>query len=870
MTHRPITTPGGRVRSKCWEVVTLLLALGALLGSDTRPMSVLAAGDDGPGAARKAGADDQKTIAPAPTPQTPAPQATTAPAPQAPAFELRIVGPDDKPVPDTRVTVIMTPRPNDLRLRAGTLVAKSRNSYVLKSDADGRVAFERPARLDYLNYQIRKPGYGYYWNWLNFQNKAVIDLAPKTARLQRAWTIGGIIVDSDGKPIPNVRIILQLQMTGGQIVVSDRIWSNSKGIWKFESVPESMNAVTAQISDPKFVPENPTLDRAEFAVNPGHDPTAKITLKGGFSVTGTVTDDGGKPIAKALVRTRANNDTRSAFTDKKGVYRLEGCGPGSARIVASAKGRAPALQEIEIGPGLGPIDFRLKPGNTIRVRVLDEEGHPVPKATVYFQQWRPGFDFFEVDNAPRQTDVDGLWEWKEAPPEEVLANIGRPNGMTLSNRALSPRKEEYVFRVPKALVISGKVVDAETHQPIKGFRLTSGYVWMGQQVVWEDQNGKPSTGSTYEIKKTDDTGANLVRVEADGYMPAVSREIKSDEAKVTIDFELLKGKTVAVTVLTPDGAPAARAKVAIPGPGEQVVVSGGELQEQGGGNGNMGGLIVGLIRQFRQPRRRLTDVHETDKDGKLRAEAKNANCWIVVTHPTGYAELPGMPSSNPRIVKLKAWARIEGTFQVARQPKANTWISGSRAQYFFGQNSPQIMAQSLRATDAQGRFVFDRVVPGRQQISWARPNGSGDGQMTSSMTMTATCPPGETTHVNLGAEGRPVIGQLRKPPEAKADQLGSAQIWVSQEGGQMWGESELQFNATTDRDGNFAIDDIPPGNYWLNAYIPNAQGQNLQMQQHRFVVPKAKGKLWQRPVDLGVITMSSPEAARAARVRAAR
>ncbi len=207
------------------------------------------------------------------------------------------------------------------------------------------------------------------------------------------------------------------------------------------------------------------------------------------------------------------------------------------------------MQEIEIGPGLGPIDFRLKPGNTIRVRVLDEEGHPVPKATVYFQQWRPGFDFFEVDNAPRQTDVDGLWEWKEAPPEEVLANIGRPNGMTLSNRALSPRKEEYVFRVPKALVISGKVVDAETHQPIKGFRLTSGYVWMGQQVVWEDQNGKPSTGSTYEIKKTDDTGANLVRVEADGYMPAVSREIKSDEAKVTIDFELLKGKTVAVTVL---------------------------------------------------------------------------------------------------------------------------------------------------------------------------------------------------------------------------------------------------------------------------------------------------------------------------------
>ncbi len=149
------------------------------------------------------------------------------------------------------------------------------------------------------------------------------------------------------------------------------------------------------------------------------------------------------------------------------------------------------------------------------------------------------------------------------------------------------------------------------------------------------------------------------------------------------------------------------------------MISGGEIQEQLG-NGNLGGPIVGLVRQARRARRGLADVHETDKEGKFRAEAKNSNCWIVVTHPTGYAELPGMPNSNPRIIKLKPWARIEGTYQVARQPKANTWISGLRAQYFFGQNSPQIMAQSLRATDAHGRFVFDHIVPGQQRISSSR------------------------------------------------------------------------------------------------------------------------------------------------------
>src|SRR5580704_5288901 len=132
-------------------------------------------------------ADDGKPATALPASKTPV-VAAQAVAP----FDLRIVGPDDKPVPDARVTLFMTPRPDDVRLRAGTLINKSRGGLVLKSDAEGRVAVERPARLDYLNYQIRAPGYGYYWNWINFQNKANTELTPRTARLERAWTIGGI------------------------------------------------------------------------------------------------------------------------------------------------------------------------------------------------------------------------------------------------------------------------------------------------------------------------------------------------------------------------------------------------------------------------------------------------------------------------------------------------------------------------------------------------------------------------------------------------------------------------------------------------------------------------------------------------------
>ena len=62
--------------------------------------------------------------------------------------------------------------------------------------------------------------------------------------------------------------------------------------------------------------------------------------------------------------------------------------------------------------------------------------------------------------------------------------------------------------------------------------------------------------------------AHLIRIEAEGYEVAVSREIKSTEGDVLIDFELKRGTNIAAKVTTPDGAPAAGARIA---PGDRRV-----------------------------------------------------------------------------------------------------------------------------------------------------------------------------------------------------------------------------------------------------------------------------------------------------------
>ena len=59
--------------------------------------------------------------------------------------------------------------------------------------------------------------------------------------------------------------------------------------------------------------------------------------------------------------------------------------------------------------------------------------------------------------------------WNEAPLDEFQADICRPDGMQLTGQPLIAREEEYVFRVPAALVVSGKVVDAVTKSRSKHF-----------------------------------------------------------------------------------------------------------------------------------------------------------------------------------------------------------------------------------------------------------------------------------------------------------------------------------------------------------------------------------------------------------------
>ncbi len=493
------------------------------------------------------------------------------------------------------------------------------------------------------------------------------------------------------------------------------------------------------------------------------------------------------------------------------------------------------------------VDFQLKPGKTLRLRVLDEAGRPLPKAQVSI--WANGsFDSFEADQAPRETDVDGAWVWHDVPSEDVMVTINRPRGMTLNWRRLRAREAEYVFRLGVALVITGRVIDAETKQPLRNFRCTSGVRMNGQQHNWNNNANWARGNGTYQVLQKYEQSAYLVRIEADGYWPSISREIQADEGNVTIDFELLKAKEFAATVLTPEGLPADGAKLAMFRPNDAVFLTRGEFAGS------------------------QSDVWEADRTGRVTIGAKRVGLRLVITHPQGYLDLQGLPSANPHLFKLAPWARIEGTVQVGRRPLTDVEVSlngGTFAQNAPIRNAPPLDRET-QMTDSRGRFVFERVIPGLQRITLKRVMGAGKSETSFTANVPVECAAGQTAHVDLGATGRPVIGQLRRPPDFKSDvALSTASIMVLPDSAQYDFETAITFSAKPDDDGNFSLDGLQPGNYVLYGFV---QGPLLaQVQGRHFTVPVVNEKLSQRPVDLGVLTLKKVEPMAApARAKAAK
>jgi beta-lactamase regulating signal transducer with metallopeptidase domain len=755
-------------------------------------------------------------------------------------FELHVVGPDGKPVPEAIVHIRTSPAPTANWIRHGKFVRHGSYGAFLSADGEGRLALALPRVPTDFDVDITTPGFGPYW--ASWSSNAHDEAIPRkfTAQLEAGWSIGGIIVDASGKPVEGVQIrpfIEYKKRPGylGQMGIGTTLRTDAAGKWQFDSVPASMAEIEVGIDHPDFKPGGRRLARGGFEIEKARLPAAKVVLDRGITVSGKVSDEAGNPIAQALVRTKFVNDIREARTGNDGVYRLGGCEPRAVRIVVSAKGRATDMRELNIEPEMGPVDFQMKPGGTVRIRVLDADDKPVSKARIFFQRWRGQFSYFEFNHVSQYADENGVWEWKEAPLDEFNADICPPDGMELELQPLVARAEAYVFRTAPALVVSGKVVDAVTKNPIKKFRVVPGFRSAEKEMHWRRSENYVATLGNYRLRRTR-ADFDQIRIEADGYNAATSRDIKSSEGNVSIDFELTRGKNVVARVFTPRNLPAVGAQVALGVAGSQINIKNGDIADPS----------IYCAREA------------TDLSGRFHFPAQDKNFELVITHPSGFAHVKSAPEWDlTKIIHLEPWARVEGTFRIGKALAPSVPITLDVARLHGNERvTPRFYIQYESATGPDGRFVFERVIPGKGRIGrrLSLTVDTGATEVTSVYTIPAEFLSGTTNQVDLGGTGRAVVGKLRPPDGFKEKVRWNFALVTVRSAAAEPNANSPQFTATVDLDGKFRIDDVRAGDYSLAVDLFQGVAAG-GLQGHRFTVPRAEDDRSSKPVDLGTLTL---------------
>jgi hypothetical protein len=184
---------------------------------------------------------------------------------------------------------------------------------------------------------------------------------------------------------------------------------------------------------------------------------------------------------------------------------------------------------------------------------------------------------------------------------------------------------------------------------------------------------------------------------------------------------------------------------------------------------------------------------------------------------------------NGKLV-LQPFGRIEGAFKRGAQPvTAQEFTLVAR-----GSNLSFDWTEYKAATDANGRFVFDRVPPGEIQI--VRLVSTGEQSWTHSYGADVAVAPGQTAQVTIGDSGATLTGRIRfESPPAEAEKLSiegrlstvlpplpaslSAEekitYYQSAEGSARVSQMK-HFVINIAADSSWSVDSIPPGSYRFN------------------------------------------------------
>ncbi|MEO1235867.1 MAG: carboxypeptidase regulatory-like domain-containing protein [Planctomycetota bacterium] len=592
-----------------------------------------------------------------------------------------------------------------------------------------------------------------------------------TATLYPTATYGGVVVNEDGEPIAGA--VGEVWIDGierpnglGRPSVPAlrrvRVTTDEEGRWRSSPLPDTANfALRVRWMHPDYLSDRwGGQFSGELAMAELREGTARSTMPRGVVVRGRVFDQDGQPLAGAHV---AQGDDRfpsnappATRTDAEGVFVFPHTEPGRLVLTVTAKGHAPQLVQTNVAAGTAsdgfePIEFRLAEAAVFRFRVVDADGEPIAGASVCPDTWKG----FRTIPGRVRTDANGeaTWHGPHDPVEfDVFASRdhGQKRGLTFS-----PSKSDggvHVVTLGEPLRITATVTDAATGEPVKAFTPVVGILWQndGQRsphyqrsdatpVADADGRWEQRFGHPYPFR--------VIRIEAQGYAPAVSEPIAEDAGHVELSFALEPAEPLAGTLVDASGRPVAGADVFLSLGTSNLYIRNGRVEQ----NRNHPRVTTDARGVFSFP---------PQSDGEA--------FMLVVLHERGYAEMDAEAwasavDDGSRVV-LRPWSRITGRLIVGDQPGAGQQLAVS--MHSRHDENPRPPYHDIKTTaDADGRFVLDRVPPGEGQV--AHYVQVGERRWSYDQAEKFDLEPGASLDVVIGGGGRPVVGRFTWPEDAE-------------------------------------------------------------------------------------------------------
>lgn len=529
----------------------------------------------------------------------------------------------------------------------------------------------------------------------------------------------------------------------------------------FKSVPRE--EWTASAPPAPTAQKAPSAEPAQKSSAPAASASKRSIADNGIS--GVVVDPAGRPVAGAMLLLKDRYPFYADYnrglipqTDSSGTFHFTGVRRGEHRLTVFSLDWGLKTVKVSV-PQTAPLTIAVQKGKRVEFRTVNAKREPI--AGIHFHPQAPSgkpsavyrevgylyvLDFLSHrDLLNTESDEHGVFVWENAPVEPLGYQIYSAKVLAPAPRDYGPAGSPHTLVFRERIPLHAKVVDAATGRPIATYTIYEGTHFKSNSPgLWEWNLPRPSKARPGEFDDTLKSIARLVqyRIQAEGYRPRLSDIFDAEklpDAPVSIEFRLEKDSGYNGLVLTPDGKPAAGAKVYTKIKGQGVFE-------------NLA-LVDGVADESK-----MTAVTTADAAGRIRLATVSEPYVCFISHDSGYAQMMDVDLFHQPDVKLNRWGKIEGELRVDGKPAANIPVRLNQMNLLENSAMPDVTHRKAVQTDSAGRYAFDRCVAGQWNESIVY-----DDQVAQMQNRIVDVVPGQRVEQRIGAEGTNLIGRILLP-----------------------------------------------------------------------------------------------------------